>query len=665
MKRLTAIMFGVGALIVCAPIQAGVQSTATVTAGAAAGDGSADHITISLDGSAIAVSVNGVAQAPIPTAGLASLTVQGSTDDDTLTVDESGGLIPLSSGIHYDGASGFDTLELSGWTGSPLATTVTPGPTNDAGLNVHSDGTNVQKVFYAGLEPVVDVAAGTLTINGTNGPDTFNLKEGVAAGNALISLNNNETIEFKNKTTLTLNGLAGDDSFNLAYPFTPPPAALTGIFVNGGDPSASDTLIVNGVPGQLDNLRDGPTNTGAGTVVNDNAAQVPVTYNGVEHVQLTVQAADGDSVRADGTGGDDSLTYTPGATADAGSFSGLMDTNNTTGFGPFPMTPVTFSGASMLANDVDVNFFVPGGTDRIQFNGTGANDVLGAQGGEAGGLDLRDTVDGQLRSHLETFNFSGTTVAGLGGDDVFNRFAHNVGGPLTLIGGSGANDAVAMSTFANVATTLDLQTSTITTASSQATILKSIENVGIAQSGATPTLAVTGTPKSDAFTYASETTTTATLRMPGGMTLDVSGATQGVSLDPAGGANSVRLLGGFGSDTFFGTLTATTTTGTEGGSPLTLTLANVAVLGYSGDAGLDIFNIATDPSTSPKVQVDGGDPAGKKVGDQLNITTAGKAKSKIGKAGAGAGNVSITYPNGGGTPFFGFTGVENVKVKKA
>ena len=43
----------------------------------------------------------------------------------------------------------------------------------------------------------------------------------------------------------------------------------------------------------LDNLRNLPTNTGAGTVVNDSAPQPDVLFTRVEHLTV-VQQADGD-----------------------------------------------------------------------------------------------------------------------------------------------------------------------------------------------------------------------------------------------------------------------------------------------------------------------------------------------------------------------------------
>ena len=69
--------------------------------------------------------------------------------------------------------------------------------------------------MYDNLEPVLDTSAGTLTINGTNGDDAINYTTGTAGDQGIVSVNDLETTEFKNKTSLTLNGNAGSDTINL------------------------------------------------------------------------------------------------------------------------------------------------------------------------------------------------------------------------------------------------------------------------------------------------------------------------------------------------------------------------------------------------------------------------------------------------------------------
>ena len=50
------------------------------------------------------------------------------------------------------------------------------------------------------------------------------------------------------------------------------------------------------------------------------------------------------------------------------------------------------TGNNPATNDVDVNFFNPGGSDTLVFNGTAANDVIAAGAGEGGGEDLKLTA---------------------------------------------------------------------------------------------------------------------------------------------------------------------------------------------------------------------------------------------------------------------------------
>ena len=140
----------------------------------------------------------------------------------------------------------------------------TPGPNPDQGRSVIVISGVTQTIEFTGLEPVIDLVAGPLTVNGTNADNAINYTQGSVAANGLVSVDGFETIEFSNKTSLTINGLAGSDTINLNNPTTP--TGLTSITVNGGDPTASDTLIVNGISGVLDNLRYVPSNTGAGTV---------------------------------------------------------------------------------------------------------------------------------------------------------------------------------------------------------------------------------------------------------------------------------------------------------------------------------------------------------------------------------------------------------------
>jgi hypothetical protein len=362
------------------------------------------------------------------------INVFGFAGNDTLIVDSSNGLISVANGVRYDGDGGFDVLQLLQTGGSPvgISDTYSVGPAIGSGKSVIEGSAETQTVFFENLSPVLDlVPAASLTVNATPADNAINYTAGAQGG--LVTVDNFESIEFKNKTNLIINSLAGNDTINLHYNNTVNPVGLTGsITVNGADPTGSDTLVVNGIDGVLDNLRYTPTAVGAGTVVNDNAPQPPVNFTGIEHLTEVIQQADGDGIRIEGTTGNDAIEFFHGLTSDSGMFVGTMDQNNATGFGPFTMTPVNFTGASPVANDTDVNFFNPGGTDSFAFNGTTNDDTIAVGTGEAGGTEFRNTLNGIVVSRLEVFNVASFLVRALAGNDIINVTVPSLPAAATL-----------------------------------------------------------------------------------------------------------------------------------------------------------------------------------------------------------------------------------------
>src|SRR4029078_6382077 len=115
---------------------------------------------------------------------------------------------------------------------------------------------------------------------------------------------------------------------------------------------------------------------------------------------------------------------------DRGRFVGTMDQNNATGVGPFTMTEMNFTGVFPAANDSDVNFFNPGGTDSFVFNGTASDDNITVTGGEAGGTDFRNTLNGILVARVEVFNVASALVRALAGNDSIT--VNSPAGPAAL-----------------------------------------------------------------------------------------------------------------------------------------------------------------------------------------------------------------------------------------
>ena len=454
---------------------------------------------------------------------LQKITIYGGGGVNTLTVDSSNGLINLPLGITFNagdacpdmiggpamGQDGIGTLILTQTNGanSPTVTTdvYSPGPNPGQGTDVITDSNgNTQSIYFTELAPVLDnVPASTVTVNATPADNAINYIQGPGGGifgagvTGLVTIDNQESYEFSNKDHLIINALAGSDHINLNDPTTPTgatPGGLKDITVNGQDPTASDTLVVNGIAGTLDNLRYVPTAVGAGNVINDSAAQPQVFFTGVEHLTLVVQQHDGDGVRIEGTTGNDAIEFFHGQTSDSGSFVGTMDQNNATGSGPFTMTPMSYSGASPLANDVDVNFFNPGGTDSFVFNGTANDDTIGIATGEAGGTEFRDTLNGIVVSRLEIFNIASALVRGLTGNDTFNVTVP--AGPAAVAirveGGDSdaSSDTLNYTAPAGAATTIDLGTDTIASTGANPLTFSGIEKLNEISSGAASTLIV-------------------------------------------------------------------------------------------------------------------------------------------------------------------------------
>jgi uncharacterized repeat protein (TIGR01451 family) len=190
-------------------------------------DGAPDQFTIVRNGAGYDVTING---GPVVTyVNIERITFDGTRDDDTLTVDFSGGdPVPLA-GLFFNGMgqmTGGDVLVLTGGSAAEM---------------VHSyqgsDGTVVvdgSVITFTGLEPVIDLVPGTVTVNGTNANNTVTYTDGVITPgtNGQVAVDAFETYEFSNKTTLTIDALLGNDYVFLTNPNTP--TGLTAIAVLGG-----------------------------------------------------------------------------------------------------------------------------------------------------------------------------------------------------------------------------------------------------------------------------------------------------------------------------------------------------------------------------------------------------------------------------------------------
>ncbi len=621
-----------------------------------------DRLLIRLDaaGTSIEFVENGALTDSEPLASVSQINVWGLAGDDTLTVDNGNGLIIVAGGIHYDGGAGVNSLVMQQTGGvAPSSSSYTPGPAAGAGSSSFGGPGGSQTIVFQNLAPVIDtVPSPSLTINANNADNSISYTAGIVdpVHNGLIGVDAFETYEFSNKTNVTINGLGGNDEISLNNPNTP--TGLTSLTINAGDPSASDTLIVNGVAGQLDNLRLVPSAQGAGTVLNDNAAQPSVNFTGVEHLNLVVQQADGDGVRVDGTIGNDTIEVTPGASADSGSFAGTMDQNNATGAGPFAMVATTWSGVNSLGNDQDVNFFNPGGTDSFIYNGTANDDTIAVGPGEAGGTEFRNTIGGVVVSRVEVFNYTSATVRGSAGDDRvdFNASSGQQDNLRLIPTGVGAGRLI--NDNAN------LPNLTFTGLEHLNLFLQSADADGVRIDGTLGNDSITLTPGAAAgsglFTGSMDqnnvTGSGPFALVPTSFSgIDSLANDQDVNFFNPGGTDAFNFLGTNGDDVI------AVATGEAGGTEIRDTIGGVAFIraelfnmssvNLSGLSGNDTFNVGPAPLAGP-LTIDGGGPVGT---DVANFTGNGTAMTAV-------FDLASQTVSGGGVPLTILLGTEAANV---
>ncbi|MDP6717652.1 MAG: hypothetical protein QGF59_03315, partial [Pirellulaceae bacterium] len=540
-------------------------------------DSEGDNLQITTDGTAISVAdlIAGIAVTAIDfTDGFDAIRVNALGGDDTLTVDVDG--TPLVDiPVTYDGGDGSDVLNVTGnATGGVTTVEYTPGPGITEGRLTY-DGT--MTIDFDGLEPVNDnVVAATLIVNGTNADNAINYVAGTTGApffvglSGLVSVDAFETIEFNNKTNLILNGNAGDDVISLNNSTTP--ASLTGITVNGNDPTASDTLVLN----DLDAGNTVTIATATNTVTG--AEPVPVIYGTIESISLTTTVP-GAEVAFTGSA---NYTVNPGAETDEGTV--LTDND----------PPVNFFGYG-AGETIDLSAAVA----NVTINGTGNNDAYVVAANNDVTITGRATVE----------NIAGSTVmANAGnGDDTFTVDGGNTLAVLNVNGGDGDDDDTLDANLAAAAVTVDLDARTVTGfgALINYTGLQTIEADANGQ-----TFQVDGTTGDDTLVVTPLTADTGTVQGNGADPVveydNIAG--NALTVDGVGGENTIVVNGNELGEIF----TVTTSLVSVGGQTVNYLGQALTVNGQQGD---DTFDVT--PGAIP-IFIDGGDPIGV-IGDTLNL----------------------------------------------
>jgi len=559
------------------------------------------------------------------TGNLARLQINTLGGDDTVTVDVgSTDIVPTP--ITFDGGGGSDTLFVSGTPATAVDEAIySPGPAVGEGRLAYEDASNARlmTIDFVNLEPVVDlVVANTLTVNGTDADNAINYTAG-SPDNGLVTVDGFESIEFSNKDHLVINARSGDDVINLNNPTTP--TSLTDITVNGGDPTGSDKVVVNGTSAG-DAIGVAPTAADAAQITIAGLPDVIVTTT--ESLVINGQGGD-DSLTVITPAGFDEITYTPGPTVDSA-------TVQVASLVPLAFTNLGAYGAVSLADTDGAR------TDRLYYIGTALNDYFNVVGASA---DIE--LNGQLT--VSTPGVQNIVLSGLDGNDQMVISSPQPDISITVsCGGADNGDQLTVYGQSGVADVFTLVSETergsgVIMGVNMGVLYYGVEDLRLYGS------VVPDDTDSDSLTVLDNATDN-TWRMTTGPCYNSENLLQiddretirfetfeDVQLINVGGDDLFRIwptdltintltITGAGTDVVeaVGTAAADTMSIASGGAQgivnvngVSFEFSGMAAANLVGLQGQDVFNV--EPFADMAVFVDGGDPIGVTPGDQLNL----------------------------------------------
>lgn len=197
----------------------------------------------SADPSNIEVVLNGVSSF-FPLANVTQINASGLGGRDSFRLDSSRGLINVAAGIRFDGGTGTDTVSLAQTGGdTQTSSTYAVGPVAGQGASVLTGPSGTQSLTFQNIEPLVDVVpAASLTITGTPEANSITYTFDQVTSRGFVTIDNQESVAFANKTAVTIQGGAGDDTFSVNSTGTP--TGLTGLTIAGQD--GSDKITIRG-----------------------------------------------------------------------------------------------------------------------------------------------------------------------------------------------------------------------------------------------------------------------------------------------------------------------------------------------------------------------------------------------------------------------------------
>ena len=236
-------------------------------------DGSADAFRLVKSSTNILAYVNGTLNRTMAISTLGTtgkITVSGSSDADTLTIDESGGILTGFGGVTFTGAGGTNQLIVSG--GSATSEDYTVSATAGSGTDVVKDASsNSQTVTFTGVTSTLSNSTiATLTVIGTSANEAIAYGQGATTSLGRVAIGSTVPIDFSGKATLVINGAGGTDTLDVNN--SNKPTGLTAITVNS---TATTTLTPPPTSGNilwLDSSALGLANGAAVTSMTDLSA---------------------------------------------------------------------------------------------------------------------------------------------------------------------------------------------------------------------------------------------------------------------------------------------------------------------------------------------------------------------------------------------------------
>ncbi|MHC4879553.1 MAG: beta strand repeat-containing protein, partial [Planctomycetota bacterium] len=394
------------------------DDTVIASTGPLGNDGMADFVNIGLSALPsrhLGYSLNGTTAVFSRAAGAGNdaIIVNGTGDDDSLTIDYVNGSPVARGPIFFNGGdqqAGGDNLTLIDGT----VTSVTHNFTNASDGTIEIEDSGTETITYTGLEPIFDNLSATDRIFNFGATDDDITLSDLGGGLSRIeSVSSSETVDFVNPSgSLTVNADDGADTIN--YDSLATTAAVR---LNAGD--GTDTVNVFG------------TTAGSSTTVNGGLASDTVNVGSAGN---SLDGILGD-VTVNGDDHDVAPTVTLGAnTLEQGDVLNINDQGNATG--------VTYAIAATSVTRTGAGSITYGTVESLNLNaGLGDDTVNAATTADSvnttlNGGDGADTVS--LTTNGATASVS---VNGDAGDDTIS-YAATGAASATLIDGGADNDTV-------------------------------------------------------------------------------------------------------------------------------------------------------------------------------------------------------------------------------